>query len=272
MTSSHRSPAVDRAAEILTLLEGSRDGLDINEISDQCGVPRSTVYRILNSLQAHSIVTRNNRTGRYTLGPRLVRLAAQVRSGLGRHELLAIARRHLELLAARTGQASKLSVFDSDLVLSLDTVAGRGEVAVTPHVGSHFPLHAGAASKVLFAALDPDRRAALLAKPLEAFTKATVTDRDKLERELGRVSAQGWALDRGEHNPNIHAVAAPVRNSDGEVVAAISLLYLGLLHPSEGTRFREATIQAADAISGELAELPRATGADRPSPAPSASH
>lgn len=255
MNLAYRSPAVDRAMEILALLETSRDGLEINEISTMCGVPRSTVYRILNSLQAFTMVSRNRRTGRYTLGFRLLALAQRVRHGLSREDLVEVARPHLEMLSNRTGQASKLSVVDGGKAFSIDSVAGTSEVAMAPIVGRHFPLHAGAASKVLFANLDPQEREEMLSLPLKAVTRNTIVDRAALEEELDRIVAQRWAVDHGEHNQNTCAVAAPVKSGDGSVLAAVSIVYFSGLHSEHENEYRAAVVDAAAAISRDLSQF-----------------
>ncbi len=251
LSDNHRVPAIDRMVEILGLLERHEDGLSIPEFVAASGVPRSTVYRILNSLESHAVVRRETR-GRYVLGTRLLGLAMRVRRGPGNEDLAALARPHLRRLSARTHEVSKLSVPNAGGALCIEAVPGSSMFSLAPLVGRHYPLHAGAASKVLFAAMDPPSRAAVLERGLQVFTPRTMTNVAKLEAELGRVRRNGWAEDRGEFSISVRALAAPVRDDSGAVVAAVSLAYLAELHERQGEGFLQAVIETAAAISAEI--------------------
>jgi DNA-binding IclR family transcriptional regulator len=250
LSDNHRVPAIDRMVEILGLLERHEDGLSIQEFVAASGVPRSSVYRILNSLESHAVVRRAAK-GRYVLGTRLLGLAMRVRRGPGNEDLAALARPHLRRMSARTQEVSKLSVLNAGAALCIEAVPGSSAYSLAPLVGRHYPLHAGAASKVLFAALDQPSRAEVLERGLLAFTSRTLTDAHKLEAELERVRRNGWAEDRGEFSISVRALAAPVRDDAGAVVAAVSIAYLAELHERQGEGFLQAVIETADAISAE---------------------
>lgn len=251
MSERHRIPVIDRMMEVLGCLERSDDGLTINDMVQVCGVPRSTVYRILNTLEAHDVV-RRSRQGAYRLGPRLLGLAAQVPGSANRDDIGAAAKPHLRRLTAELGETTKLSVLDRDAALCIATVEGTHPFSVRTSVGGRYPIHAGAASKVLLAAMDRDRCAALLAWPLQPFTSRTVTDAAELETELDRIRLQGWAEDRGEFKLTVRAVAAPVRDRDGRTVAAISVTYLVDEDRANVDRMRTEVIAAAAAASADL--------------------
>jgi DNA-binding IclR family transcriptional regulator len=251
LSDNHRVPAIDRMVELLGLLERHEDGLSIQEFVAASGVPRSSVYRILNSLESHAVVRRETK-GRYVLGTRLLGLAMRVRRGPGYEDLAALARPHLRRMSAHTQEVGKLSVLNAGAALCIDAVPGSSAYSLAPLVGRHYPLHAGAASKVLLAALDPAGRAKVLERGLLAFTPRTITDSHKLEAELGRVRRNGWAEDRGEFSISVRALAAPVRDEAGAVVAAVSLAYLAELHDRQAASFLEAVIETAAAISSEF--------------------
>jgi DNA-binding IclR family transcriptional regulator len=248
---NHRVPAIDRTFDILGLLERHEGGLSIQEFVTASGVPRSTVYRILNSLESHAVV-RRERNGRYLLGTRLLGLAARVRRGLSDEDLGALARPHLRRMTARTHEASKLSVLDAGAALCIEALPGSSAYSLAPLVGRHYPLHAGGASKILFAAMDQPSRTAILERGVQALTPRTLTDPDKIEAELSRVRRNGWAEDRGEFSISVRALAAPVRDRKGTVVAAASVAYLAELNDGRSDEFRQAVIETADAISAEL--------------------
>ena len=132
-------------------------------------------------------------------------------------DVAAVCQPYLDRLAADLGEGVKLSVLDADGILVLAAAPGRREYALTVAPGQRMPIHAGAASKLLLAALPPEEQDLWLARPLVAYTARTITEPKRLRAELARIRRQGWAQDRGENAPSILAYAAPVcraRRSD----------------------------------------------------------
>lgn len=255
MKQDHRVPAVDRAIAILDALGRYPEGLMLAGIARECGLPRSTVYRTLNSLAAAKLVRRARHSGQFVLGGRFLGLAAAVRKSLYPVDLVPIAHAHLARLSVLTGEASKLSVRDGEVARCIDAVPGTRPYSLSPLVGESFPLHAGAASKILLTAMEPTARAAVLSRPLTRHSENTVTDPGMLATELALVEQRGWAEDRGEHRLDVCALAAPVRNRRGEIVAAPSLVYLADRH-EHIKRAHLADLEACcAAISAELARL-----------------
>lgn len=199
-----------------------RGGAQIRELSTALGIPRSTVYRILNSLEAHALVVRSGETA-YRLGPKLLRLARAVPGGA---DLVSVARPAMEALAEEIGATVKLSVLEAGTALVVAVAEGPQTYSITTQVGRRFPLHAGAASKVLAAFAPAAVREALLAAPLPAATPATITDPAALAAELAEVRVRAFAEDRGEFVPGVCAVAVPVFGAGGGCVAALSVPHL----------------------------------------------
>jgi len=250
VSASHRIPAIERMMEVLLQLERARGRPTVKDLATSCGVPRTTVYRILNSLEAHRMVVRSGNDGGYQLGSRLLTLAARVPHGTEWRSLAENAQPWLERLAGETGETAKLSVLDDTEALCVAVAQGPSVVALASLLGGHYPLHAGAASKVLLAAMAPRPRDALLASPLPRYTERTVTDPRALRSELARVRRLGWAEDTGEHNLSVHALAAPVHDAQGKVVAAVSLAFLANKPAAMRETFREAVCRTAAAVPG----------------------
>lgn len=251
MSENHRIPAIDRMIEILGLLERHQGGLSIPEFVSASGVPRSTVYRILNSLEGHGVVQRQS-NGRYVLGSRLLGFAPGIRGGPAGQDLTALARPYLRRMSARTQEVSKLTVLNADRALCVEAVPGSSNVSLAPLVGRLFPIHAGAAGKVLLAAMDEPRQEDVIARGLDSFTPRTITDAAALRSELKRVRRNGWAEDRGEFSMSVRALGAPVIDGSNRAVGAVSVAYLAELHTLRGDNFRQAAIETAAAISQEL--------------------
>lgn len=249
----YRAPSVDRAIALLETLEAHKNGLTGPELAAQSKIPKSTVYRILNSLEAGNIVRRVGGNGHYVLGSRLLGLAAKVRSGYYNEDIVRMARVHLERLSLLTGEASKLSVLDGDKVACIDVVYGSSGFSVAPTIGRRFPIHAGGASKLILAHLEPKIRDTLISDNLESFTSQTIDTAAKLKQELDIIAAQGWAEDRGEHNPNVAAIAAPVKDINGGFVAAVSIAYFADHHTEMRSNAVEAVIACGKAVSKTLA-------------------
>ncbi len=252
MSERYRNPAVERTMEILDLLEGRTNGASLNEVAAETAVARSTVYRILNSLESHGVVRRHGKDSRYLLGPRLLRLAARVTIQASGLDLAAIAQPHLERLARQTGETSKVSVYDRGSVLVLAGVPGSGEHALHIVVGQHLPIHAGAASKMLLAYQADAERDRILAGPLKTFTEHTITDPVKLLREIRKVRRQGWSHDPGEFGVSIHSYGAPILNTDAQLIGALSIPFLTGRGRTYDERMRKATLEGAIAISVDV--------------------
>jgi DNA-binding IclR family transcriptional regulator len=265
----HRVPVIDRMVEILDVLAHRGDGLSISDLVGAVGVPRTTVYRILNTLQDHGLIRRAT-SGNYSLGPRLLHLASQVSGGDPGYDLAAIATPHLERLSVTLGEAAKLSVVEDGLVLVLAAVQDKRAYALAVKSGERMPLHVGAAGKVLLAHLAEDLAAAALSRDAARFTPATIADRKQLADELVRIRRQGWAEDKGEFIPGIQAFAAPVIQQSGGTVGAVSVPYLAGASPERQAEILKAVIAAARDISGAIpvvagfsAQASTAAGASR---------
>ncbi len=245
--SDHRIPAVERALQALDLLCEGGEPPTVRDLAARLGVPRSTVYRILNTLEAHG-VARRDAAGRYAPGPRLLAYARAV----PRADLATLAMPVLEALAAELRVTAKLSVLDGDAALVVAVAPGPGAYAVVTQVGRRFPLHAGAASKVLAAHLPDAERDALLAAPLERATPRTITDPKRLAAVLSRVRRDGIATDHAEYVEGVHAMAAPVLGPGGVPIAAVSLAHLPTEPPTRLAEFEAALRGAAMRLTREI--------------------
>lgn len=250
----HSVPVIDRMMEILEQIEQHSDGLSITDLTANLAMPRTSIYRVLNTLQRHEIVRRGT-NGRYVLGPRLLRLASSLANSTSDLELQRLAQPIMDQLASKLGEGVKLSVLDEHGVTVVAVAQGRREYALTVSPGQSLPIPVGAASKVLLGNLPRSARLARLSNiTLKAFTSATITDVESLKAELEKIADQGWASDLGEQASSIHAIAAPVMNSKGIAVAALSVPFLAGSEEDRVIRIKEAVIDAAHQISLALAQ------------------
>jgi IclR family acetate operon transcriptional repressor len=206
---------VERAMAVLNVLADSRVDLGTNEIARRSGVNASSASRLLATLARSEVVRRDPGSGRYGLGLRLVELG---NSALARIDLRDIARPHLLALMEATGETATLSVPGETTAMTLDFVQSPSSVRSVAEIGRPSVPHATAVGKVYlsFGGSAPDAR-------LVACTHRTITDRNKLEKDLAGVRERGWAEAHEEREPGLNAVAVPVIDAGGTLVAILGL-------------------------------------------------
>jgi DNA-binding IclR family transcriptional regulator len=210
--------SVDRAITILELLARSGEA-GVTEVAAELGVHKSTAFRLIGTMEARGVVEQTDVRGKYRLGLGLVRMAGATAA---RTDIVQVARPICKELAATTGETVTVAVLVDSSALYLDQIAGAS--ALQPHnwVGQRIPLHATSNGKALMAHLEPREVDALLPH-LEAHTERTVTRRSTLHRELAEVRERGYAVAVDELEEGLTALAAPVRDAHGDVVASLGV-------------------------------------------------
>lgn len=212
--------SVDRALQILDILAREGDA-GVSEIAEEMGVHKSTVSRLMGSLVGRELVRQNSERGKYQLGFGILRLASSIP---GRLSVVREARDVLESLAARYKETVNLAVLRSNYAVNVDQAMGPSTLATYDWVGSLTPLHATSSGKVLLAALPADERDTILKTVgLPARTPRTVTNRAQLEKQLIEISRHGYAVVHEEFEIGLSAVAVPIYNHLGKVIAAVSI-------------------------------------------------
>jgi len=241
--------SLDRALEILRLL-GSEPEMRVTDLARRLEVHKSTVFRLLSTLQEHGLVEQNPTTEKYRLGYGLVRLAGAVVAEL---DLARASRSVLEELATRTGETVNLAILQGEQVVNIDQIAAPNLVVNVNWVGKQTPLHATSNGKVLLAYLSEDERRRLLDRSLPRLTPRTITDPRILEKQLHRVLTDGYAFTLEELELGLNAVAAPVYAADGRVQAAVSVAGPSYrVTPQRLSDLGEMTKDAAAAISRRM--------------------
>ena len=242
--------SVDRAVAILEIL--ARDGeAGVTEVARELGVHKSTASRLLAALDRRELVSQDTARGRFRLGVGLVRLAGAASLKL---DLVQESRAVCRALAREMGETVNLAILAGRDALYLDQVAGPA--ALSPHnwAGQRIPLHATSDGKVLLAYLPAAEITEHLAPPLRRFTRHTITAPAEFGRLLAEVRRRGYATAAEELEEGLTAVAAPVRNAEGTVIASIS---------ASGPSFRipaERIGAVADSVRRAAAEISRRLG------------
>jgi IclR family transcriptional regulator, acetate operon repressor len=209
--------AVDRALDVLEVLAESGRPMGVSEVAESAGLPQGTAHRLLRTLSLRGYV-RHDASRRYALGGAASRLGeAATRS------LAAGARPHLARLVQLTGETANLAVLEGDDVVYVAQVPSPHTLRMFAEVGRHVRPHSTAVGKVLLAAANDERAAAVLRRSgMPRRTERTITDVPAFLDVLERTRAQGYAVDDGEEEVGVRCVAVPV--TDGRrTVAAISV-------------------------------------------------
>jgi IclR family KDG regulon transcriptional repressor len=241
--------AVDRALLVLeALAEHPRQG--VTALAKRLGLTKTIVFRLLATLEARGFVVREGEPPAYSLGYRMGVLGE--RAGQ-QNILLAAARPVMERLRDDTAENVNLIVREGQQSLVLATLAGRHAIRIFALAGRFGPLHAGGGSMLLLAWAPHSVRNAVVSGPLERYTADTVTDPVALWDRLEAIRAQDYNIAVNDLDEGAFSVAAPIRNTRGDVVAAISVAgAVGRLDDERRVRYLDLVKAAAREISGKL--------------------
>jgi DNA-binding IclR family transcriptional regulator len=212
--------AVLRAIGLLKTFSDARPEWTLSQLARTVDLNKTTAYRLLTALESEGMVSRNEDTGAYRLGPEIIALGGRA---LRSNDLHIAGYSQLEALAQQVGEAATLEILVGNQVMILEEIPGSYLVATWQSIGTRYPAHATSTGKVLLAHLPEDDLETVLEAPLAPLTDKTITEPDELRRQLARVREQGYATAAEELEPDFVAVSAPVRNHDGDVVAAVGV-------------------------------------------------
>ncbi len=242
--------AVTRALDILLCFSEEEPELGLTAIAARLGLHKSTVHRLLATLQAERFVQRDPVTNSYRLGTRLLELAALVpkQSDLARR-----AWPHLTRLVQQYRETADLAVFDGESMVYLEVIQCSRPVRLAVAPGRSLSLHSTASGKACLAYLPEAQARRLVAADLARYTKRTLTDEGALWRDLELTRQRGFAIAFEEQEEGINAVAAPVLDRAGHPMAAIALAGPAFRLPLECLlEMAPAVRAAADAIAAEV--------------------
>jgi IclR family KDG regulon transcriptional repressor len=213
--------SVKKALELLDHFTTERPELSLAEISREVDAHKSSVFRVLTTLEAAGFLEKDPQSGKYRLGLKILDLAGRV---WGRHDIRQIASPYMEELARETGEVIHLAVLDGADIVYLEK-KGQGQIlTVATQVGGRNPAYASSMGKILLADLSESELRGIIGRgKLKKLTPNTITEIPRLVEELNRIREQGFALDNEETFPGIRCVGAPVRDAGGKVIAAVSV-------------------------------------------------
>ncbi len=244
--------SADRALQILELLSSERSGLTFAEICARMTLPKSSAHALLLTMTARGFLEQDGTTQRYGIGLRVWELAQHV--GGGRADLAGLADPYLTRARDDLNEVVQLAVLDGTDNVYIARKDANQSLTLASQVGVRLPAHATGLGKALLAGLplaEVERR--YTGYHFVAFTPRTVRSLDELVADLADVRARGYATDQAEYTDGVSCTAMPIRDSQRQVVAAVSVsVPVVRLTPALGERIHQALRDAAVDLSARL--------------------
>ncbi|MCF8092604.1 MAG: IclR family transcriptional regulator [Desulfotignum sp.] len=214
------APAVDQAAQLLLCIGKQNDvGTSLTALCKEIGIHKSKGFSILNALMQYDLVTRDEMTKTYSLGPALLPLAQKAKE---RIDFAAVSRVHLQKLAAETNATVLLGIICHDQFFIAAKYDGNDQLSVTIRLNQSLHITHGAHGKAIFAHLDEKEQSRIFdAGQLLFHGETRDLDEKELHRELAFCREYGYAVDNGRRTPGTSAVSAPVFDHHNAVAAAV---------------------------------------------------
>lgn len=242
--------SVDRAVAILEYLAGSDRPAQLRELSEAIDAPKSTTLNIARTLATRRLLSFDDATKAYQLGPRLGQFATRAPHG---PDLRRVARPHLERLARDTGEGAFLSVLEGDEVVYIERVESAQPIRYAAPVGGRRPLHCTSAGKIALAMSPAGLVERYVEHGLVRQTRSTITDAAELARQLARARQRGWADARDESVVGLTGIAAPIVGPSGALVAMLTVAGPTFRMRGQQRAVQVAVCAAARAISLDYA-------------------
>jgi IclR family pca regulon transcriptional regulator len=211
--------SLSRGLDVITVFGPDRQNMTLSDVARLTGLTRATARRFLLTLVELGYMRTDGKL--FSLTPHVLNLGFSYLSGLSITE---VAQPHVQDLASIVHESSSVAVLDGDDIVYVVRVPTKRIMAVAISVGTRFPAYATSMGRVLLASLSPDQLDAYLQRvELVALTRFTVTDTARLRRLLDQVRTDGFVITDQELEEGLRSTAVPIRDANGNVIAAINL-------------------------------------------------
>jgi DNA-binding IclR family transcriptional regulator len=245
------APALQRGLAILERIAKSRRGLTFAQLTRHFDVAKSSVHTLVLTLEREGYLQRDDVTGRYMTGQKLVQIAGMTLDGLVLRER---ATPLLRSLVTETGMTAHLAILDRDEVTVVAKIDRPGTHRIATWVGKRMDVHCTSLGKCLIAHLSEEEVNRLIAdRGLLRHNENTIVSLARLKLELARTRALGYALDDEEEELGWRCIGAPVCDRDGRVIAAVSVA--GSIDRINADTIEEIAAQVRAAAAGISREL-----------------
>lgn len=247
-----RVQSVEKAMMLLDCFWEERKGYSLAELAGKTGWAKSTIHALLSSMIGNALVEQDELTGKYQLGYHAFELGCVVQE---RWDVKPVAAHYMRKLTDRTGESLYLGMRCGNELLLIDNSEGFNNYRIASPLGGRMPLYGCSQGKILLAYMPRKVLDDYLEQvELKSHTPYTITDKDRLRRELDTIYEQGYAVEYGELQIGLKSIAAPIFDHNGNCNYAISAVTIarGGLADDSFKRLQEVVVRAAEEITGEL--------------------
>jgi DNA-binding IclR family transcriptional regulator len=249
-------PALAQGLGILSLFGPDRRSVTAPEIAKQLSLPRTTVFRLLQTLQSMDYVRCEPDKRHFTLGPALLNRGFEYLASL---DMVEVAQPVLQRLRDQTGLSTHMAIRDGREIVYVCRFPTRSAISSTVHIGTRFPAHATIMGRMTIFELGERELLDLFRdQPLKRYTRQTPTTLKALKVLLAEDRKLGYAISQAFFEAGVCSVAAPVRDGAGRIVAAINVTAVDA-HIEERHlhgELKDAVLAAAAEISRWLYQTP----------------
>jgi IclR family transcriptional regulator, KDG regulon repressor len=213
--------SLERALTILNKLSEYPDGIQITRLSEQVGLTKSTIHRLLATLSSMNYVVKDEETDKYKLGLQVLFLS---RNLLNNSDIVTVSKPFLEKLSQEVNETVHLCIEDRGEVVYIDKIESTQTIRMYSRVGSRAPMYCTGVGKILLSDKNPDVFEEIVSKiNFIPKTPSTITSKEQFIEEIEKVKSQGYALDNAENEIVLRCIAAPIFDHKGKIIASFSI-------------------------------------------------
>jgi IclR family transcriptional regulator, KDG regulon repressor len=213
--------SLERALTLLNKLSEYPDGIQITRLSEQVGLTKSTIHRLLATLSSMNYVVKDEETDKYKLGLQVLFLS---RNLLNNSDIVTVSKPFLEKLSQEVNETVHLCIEDRGEVVYIDKIESTQTIRMYSRVGSRAPMYCTGVGKILLSDKNPDVFEEIVSKiNFIPKTPSTITSKEQFIEEIEKVKSQGYALDNAENEIVLRCIAAPIFDHKGKIIASFSI-------------------------------------------------
>lgn len=238
--------SVTLALQIIEALAFADRPQGVTQLAKTLGTTKTRIFNYLQTLAEHGYAVQEPETERYRIGVRVSQLGGAVANEFN---LLSLSRAPMRRLHQAVGHTVVLSKFDGATLYSVDQIEGTSMLKISVTIGNVLGLHSSAQGKVVLAFGPPRLLDSTIAQGLEQTTKATITDPERLRREIRTIRSRGWAFTANETRLGVNGLAVPILNGTRQLVATLAIVAVADDFP------QNAVGRALPVLQGAAAEI-----------------
>ncbi|SMQ64688.1 transcriptional regulator, IclR family [Bacillus sp. OV166] len=213
--------SLERALTILNKLSEYPDGIQITRLSEQIGLTKSTIHRLLATLSSMNYVVKDEETDKYKLGLQVLFLS---RNLLNNSDIVTVSKPFLEKLSQEVNETVHLCIEDRGEVVYIDKIESTQTIRMYSRIGSRAPMYCTGVGKILLSDKNQDEFNELISNiNFIPKTPSTITSKEEFIEEIEKVKSQGYALDNAENEVVLRCIAAPIFDHKGKIIASFSI-------------------------------------------------